>query len=168
MSTGTNTAARRPMSLRRSVLPLTVGLLVVVLAGCQASEKVVADSVEGSGWIKCAMGQSYVNELADDDPAQYGAATEAWKDYYCVNEDTGSLWWSRLEVYGRKYNGTVLCDTSPVAATTSNRSISVQTRDVCASGGSNRIWVAGYHGAARSGSSTIRRATSVTPEVTSQ
>jgi len=155
-------------TMRRTSLPLAAGLLVVLLTGCKSSQKVVVDSVDGSSWIKCAMGQSYVNESSDDDPAQYGAVTEAWRDYYCVNQDTGALWWSRLEVYGRKYNGNVLCDTSPVAWTSSSRSVSVQTREVCASGGSNQIWVAGYHGASRNGSSTIRRATSVTPEVTSQ
>lgn len=152
---------------RRFAVPGAVLSLVAVLAGCQASEKVVADSVEGSTWIKCAMGQSYVNESSDTSPTQYGAATEAWKDYFCVNEDTGSLWWSRLEVYARKYNGNVLCDTSSVASTTTNRSTSIQTSALCAPGGSTHIWVAGFHGAARNGSSTVRRATSATPEVTS-
>jgi len=153
---------------RRLTLPLVVGVLVVLLAGCKSSDKVVADSVEGSGWIKCAMGQSYVNEMGDDDPAQYGAVTEAWKDYYCVNEDTGTLWWSRLDVSGRKYSNGNLCDTSPVAYTTTNRSISVQTRAVCAPSGASHTLVVGLHGAARSGSTTIRRASSTTPEVFSQ
>jgi hypothetical protein len=161
---GATTSAARP----RSLVLLVLGLVVVLLASCKSSDKVVADSVDGGTWVKCAMGQSYVNELSDGDPAQYGAATEAWKDYYCANEDDDALWWSRLEVYGRKYNGSTLCDTSPVASTTSRRSITVQTRAVCASGGSSHIWVVGYHGASRPGSTTIRRASSATPEVTSQ
>lgn len=151
----------------RFALPLAMGLFVLLLAGCKASEKITVDSVEGSGWIKCSMGQSYVNESGDDVPTGYGAATEAWKDYYCVNEDTGTLWWDRLEVYARKYNGNVLCETSSVASTTTSRSVAIQDRALCASGGSNRIWVIGFHGSSRNGSSTIRRVQSTTPEVTS-
>ncbi|HWJ62535.1 MAG TPA: hypothetical protein VNS19_11235 [Acidimicrobiales bacterium] len=154
-------------SIRRAAPTLAAVSLLVLLTGCKASEKAVVDSVETSTWIKCAMGQSYVNESTDEKPTQFGAATEAWKDYYCANEDVGALWWSRLEVSARKYNGSTLCDTSSVVATTTQRSVSIQDSAVCASGGSSRIWVAGFHGAARSGSSTIHRTTSPTPEVTS-
>jgi hypothetical protein len=141
-------------------------LLVALVTGCKASEKIVVDSADGSTWIKCAMGQSFVSESGDDQPTQFGGATEAWKDYYCVNEDTGSLWWDRLDVLARKYNGNYLCDTSPQVATTVNRSVSVSDAATCAPGGSSHIWVMGTHGASRPGAA-VHRELSVTPEVTS-
>jgi hypothetical protein len=145
---------------------LAVGLLVVALTGCKASERVVVDSVETASWARCALGQSFVAEWSDDPPTQYGGATEAWKDYYCVNEDTGALWWDRLEVFARKYDGGYLCETSATHATTSNRSVSVSDTATCTAGGSSRIWVLGSHGASRPGAA-LRRELSATPEVTS-
>jgi hypothetical protein len=145
---------------------LVVGLLVVAVTGCKASERVVVDSVETPSWARCALGQSFIGEAGDDQPTQYGGATEAWKDYFCVNEDTGTLWWDRLEVFARKYNGSYLCETSPTYATTSSRSISVTDTATCAAGGSSHIWALGSHGASRPGAA-IHREISVTPEVTS-
>src|ERR1700712_2176178 len=96
-------------SARRAAAALGVAVLLVALvSGCKSSDKVVVDSVETSSWVRCAMGQSFVAESTDDPPTQFGGATEAWKDYYCVNEDTGALWWSRLDVLARKYNGSYL------------------------------------------------------------
>jgi hypothetical protein len=153
-------AARRARAL------LAVTLLVVAATGCKASEKVVVDSVETSSWARCALGQTFVNEAGDDNPTQYGGATEAWRDYYCLNEDTGALWWDRLDVSARKYNGSYLCETSATYATTSNRSVSFTDTATCAAGGSSRIWVLGSHGASRPGAA-IHREASATPEVTS-
>lgn len=145
---------------------LAVGLLVALLVGCKSSDRIVVDSASGSNWVKCSLGQSFVMESSDDSPTQYGGATEAWKDYLCANEDTGTLWWDRLDVQARKYNGGYLCDTSPLVATTSSRSVSVSRTALCASGGSSHIWVVGTHGSNRPGS-TVKRELSTTPEVTS-
>ena len=112
-------------STRKAWASVAVGLIVVALSACKASEKVVVDSVETSSWVRCALGQSFVGEAGDDQPTQYGAATEAWRDYFCVNEDTGALWWDRLDVYARKYHGSYLCETSATYWTTTSRSVSV-------------------------------------------
>jgi len=120
-------------SARTAATALAVCLCAVLISGCKSSEKVVVDSVETSTWVRCAMGQSFVAEWADDPRTQFGGATEAWKDYYCANEDTGTLWWDRLDVMARKYDGSYLCSTSAVMATTSGRSISVSATATCAS-----------------------------------
>lgn len=151
---------------RKARSVLVAGLLVAVLSGCKASEKIVVDSVETSSWARCAMGQSFVAEAADDPPTQYGGATEAWRDYFCANQDTGTLWWDRLDVQARKYNGSYLCETSALQFTTTNRSVSVSDTATCAPSGSSRIWVVGIHGASRPGGA-IHREMSATPEVTS-
>ncbi len=151
-------------SARKAATALVACLLLALVAGCKSSDKIVVDSVQASTWVRCAMGQSYVNESTDDSPTQFGAATEAWKDYYCANEDTGSLWWDRLDVLARKYNGSYLCDTSAQVATTVNRSVSVSDSATCAPGGSSHIWVMGTHGASRPGAA-IHRELSTTPEV---
>src|SRR5690606_20183503 len=143
------------------------GLLVVAVSGCKSSEKVVVDSVETSSWVRCVMGQSFVNEAGDDSPTQYGGGTEAWKDYFCANQDTGSLWWDRIDVSARKYNGGYLCDTSSMVATSSNRNVSVSDAATCASGGSSEIWVMGSHGSVRAGGGSVHRELSITPNVTS-
>src|SRR4051812_24050120 len=153
-------------SPRQVVSALAACLLVVAVSGCRSSEKVVVDSVETSSWVRCALGQSFVAEAPDDPPTQYGGATEAWRDYYCVNQDTGSLWWDRLDVMARKYNGSYLCETSAQVATPVNRSVSVSDTATCAPGGSTRIWVLGTHGASRPGAA-VHRELSTTPEVTS-
>lgn len=137
--------------------------LVVGLTGCKTSEKIVVDSAEGSTWVKCAMGQSFVKESGDDDNTQYGAGTDAWKDYYCANQDTGTLWWDLLDVQARKYNGNVLCDVSPYHSTSSALSVTTVDADLCAPSGSGSIHVIGTHGARRPGSSTTVRELSVTP-----
>ncbi len=151
-------------SARKAASAFAACLLVALVTGCKSSEKIVVDSAQGSNWIRCAMGQSFVAESTDDPPTQFGGATEAWKDYYCVNEDTGSLWWDRLDVMARKYNGTYLCDTSAMVATTVNRSVSISDTATCAPGGSSHIWVMGTHGASRPGGS-VHRELSATPEV---
>ena len=143
---------------------LAVGLLVTALVGCKSSDQVVVDSASGSGWVKCSLGQSFVMESTDDSPTQYGGGTEAWKDYLCAHEDTGTLWWDRLDVQARKYNGGYLCDTSPLVVTTTNRTVSVSDSHLCASGGSSHIWVLGTHGSSRPGSA-VTHEVSVTPEV---
>ncbi|WP_421118107.1 hypothetical protein ACE2AJ_11960 [Aquihabitans daechungensis] len=149
---------------RKATTALVACLCAALVSGCESSEKVVVDSVEASTWVRCALGQSFVAEWADDPPTQFGGATEAWKDYFCVNEDTGALWWDRLDVMARKYNGSYLCSTSALMATTSGRSISISANASCAPGGSSRIWVLGTHGASRPGAA-VHRELSVTPEV---
>ena len=150
---------------RRTAAVLAAGLVVALLAGCKSSEKVVVDSVEAPTWARCAMGQAFVMESTDDDPTQYGGGTEARKDIYCANEDTGALWWDRLDVYVRKYNGSYLCDTSPLAFTTSQRNVSISDSRTCATAGSSHIWSLGNHGAIRNGGGPIKREVVNTPEV---
>lgn len=113
-------------STRKAWASVAVGLIVVALSACKASEKVVVDSVETSSWVRCAL-RAIVRRRGGRRPAdaQYGAATEAWRDYFCVNEDTGALWWDRLDVYARKYHGSYLCETSATYWTTTSRSVSV-------------------------------------------
>lgn len=143
---------------------VAVGLLVTVLVGCKSSDRVVVDSATGANWVRCSLGQSYVMESTDDTPTQFGGATEAWKDYLCANEDTGALWWDRLDVQVRKYHASYLCDTSAVAYTTTSRSVSVTDTATCSSGGASHMWVMGIHGSSRPGSSIVHEV-STTPEV---
>jgi len=126
-------------------------LLAFTLTGCKASEKVVVDSVETSTWIKCTMGQSFVNELADDDPTQFGA-----------------LWWDWMSVTAYKYLGQSLCATAPTGSTTSSSSVYSSSSATCASGGSSQIWASGLHKSIRNSSSTVHTASSATPKVTTR
>lgn len=151
---------------RRAVAVPAVLVLAALATACQTSPKVTVDKVTSTSPIRCSLGQSYVMESTDDDPAQYGGGTDAWTGSDCAAEDTGTFWWDRLEVYARKYNGNTLCDTSPVASTTTNRSVAIDDRYVCASGGSSHIWVMGTHGSARPAYS-VTYELSTTPEVVS-
>lgn len=156
------------ISAVRGTALVGAALLAFTLTGCKASEKVVVDSVETSTWIKCTMGQSFVNELADDDPTQFGAATQAQKDYFCANVDDGALWWDWMSVTAYKYLGQSLCATAPTGSTTSAASVTSSYSATCAPSGSSQIWASGLHKSIRNSSSTVHTATSATPKVTTR
>ena len=157
----------RTIAIRSTALVGVVSL-VVLLTGCKASEEVVVDSVETSSWIKCTMGQSVVAELADGDPTQFGAGTQAQKDYFCANDDTGTLWWDWMYVGAYKYVGQSLCATAAQCSTTSNASFYSTDSATCAAGGSSQIWASGTHKSIRNGGSTVHTNYSQTPKVTTR
>ena len=161
------------MRKNRVNVPLKVAAIaafvVILMTSCQASSRVQVDALTHGGVIRCANGQSFINEYGvDDDPAAFGAGTEARRDLYCVNEDTGPLFWDRIDVRVRKFVGNYQCYESAVYWTSVNRTRTVSHSKVCAPGIAANVWAMGVHGANRPGDPIPRRELSATPDVITQ
>jgi hypothetical protein len=126
--------------MRRLVL---VSVATVLLAtGCKASERTDGWYIQ-SGVYRCASGQSFIGETADQTSTgnvTFGAAIEVRRDLFCVNEDNLHPGWASIGVGAQLFRrlpggGVVQCGSnSPIVTTATDRSVFVGADRSCVAG----------------------------------